>query len=146
MRLALFQPDNPRNVGGAIRLCACLGVPLDIVRPTGFPLDSRDVRRSALDYGASAEIVLHDGWSAFQRDPGGRLVLLTTGGAESLYGFTFHPGDVLLVGRESAGVPPEVHDRAGARVYVPMAPGARALNVVVAAAMALSEARRQLGH
>lgn len=145
MRLALFQPDNPRNAGGAIRLCACLGVGLDIIRPAGFPLDHRDVRRTALDYGPLAEVVLHDGWGGFLDRAGqARIVLLTTRGAESLDRFSFRDDDIVLVGRESAGVPDAVHARADARVYIPLVSGARSLNVVVAAAMALGAAGAQL--
>jgi len=146
MRLAMFQPDIPQNLGAAIRLCACLGVGLDVIRPAAFPLDDRDLRRAAMDYADHAEIILHTGWQAFRTARGGgRLILMTTRGATPLYDFAFRPGDTLLMGRESAGVPDTVHDSADARICIAMAAGARSLNVVAAAAMALGEATRQIG-
>lgn len=148
MRLALYQPDIPQNAGAAIRVAACFGAGLDIVGPCGFPLDDRDLKRAALDYGTLVDAVLHDGWSAYCSSPkrsGGRLVLLTTTGAVRHDRFRFDADDVLMVGRESGGVPDAVHAAAHARVVIPMAPGARSLNVVVAAAVALAEARRQTG-
>ncbi len=146
MRLAMFQPDIPQNLGAAIRLCACLGVGLDVIRPAAFPLDDRDLRRTAMDYTDRAEITLHAGWAAFRDSAAGaRLILSTTRGAESLHGFGFRPTDILLMGRESAGVPDEVHDQADARICIPMVAGARSLNVAMAAAMVLGEATRQLG-
>lgn len=148
MRLAFFQPDIPQNLGAAIRLAACMGVALDIIEPCGFPLSSRDLRRSALDYGAQADICRHDSWPAFLAAPerrSGRLVLFTTSGAEPMTGFRFAEGDTLLFGRESAGVPDDVHAAAHARVFIPMAAGARSLNVAMAAGIAAWEARRQIG-
>lgn len=146
MRLAMFQPDIPQNLGAAIRLCACLGVGLDVIRPAAFPLDDRDLRRTAMDYTDRTEITLHTGWTAFQdASRGSRLILSTTRGAQSLHGFAFEPTDILLMGRESAGVPDAVHDGADARVCIPMVGGARSLNVAMAAAMMLGEATRQLG-
>lgn len=148
MRAALYQPDIPQNTGAMIRIAACFGAGLDIVGPCGFPLDSRDLRRAALDYGGLVEPLLHPGWEAFLASAerrAGRLVLLTTRGAVSLYDFAFEPNDTILLGRESAGAPEEVHAAADARIFIPLAPGARSLNVAVAAAVALSEARRQLG-
>lgn len=145
MRLALFQPDIPQNLGGAIRLAACLGVPLDVIRPAAFPLGGDDVRRAAMDYADMAEIVLHSGWSEFrQAIMPARLVLFSTRGEAYLYDFAFRPGDVLLMGRESAGVPDEVHQAADARLRIDLATGARSLNVVAAAAMGLGEALRQV--
>jgi len=145
MRLALFQPDIPQNLGGAIRLCACMGVPLDVIRPAAFPLGGDDVRRAAMDYGRLADITLHDGWSAFRESVApGRIVLLTTTAAAGLHDLQFRDDDVLLLGRESAGVPSEVHEAADVRVRIRMAEGARSLNVVVAGAMALGEGLRQL--
>jgi tRNA (cytidine/uridine-2'-O-)-methyltransferase len=144
MRLALFEPDIPQNLGAFIRLSACLDVPLDIVEPCGFPLDDKRMRRAAMDYYDLATLVRHASWTAFQRArTGGRLVLLTTKGAERLPEFGFEPGDTLLFGRESAGVPDGVHDAADARVRIPLKEGARSLNVATAAAMVLSEALRQ---
>ena len=146
MRLALFQPDIPQNLGAAVRLGACLGVPIDIIEPCGFPLSDRAARRAAMDYAEKAEIVRHASWTRFLEDPlraSGRLLLFTTRGAEPFHSFRYRPGDVLLFGRESAGVPPEVHEAAAARLFIPLAAGARSLNVVNAAAMALGEALRQ---
>jgi tRNA (cytidine/uridine-2'-O-)-methyltransferase len=146
MRLALFQPDIPQNLGGAMRLAACLGVGLEVVEPCGFPLGDRAVKRAAMDYAAGVTLKRHPSWETFcgARGPG-RLLLLTTRGAIAYSGFDFREDDTLLVGRESAGVPDEVHAAADARLVIPMQPGARSLNVVVAAAMVLGEALRQLG-
>jgi tRNA (cytidine/uridine-2'-O-)-methyltransferase len=150
MRLALFQPDIPQNLGAALRLCACLAVALDVIEPCAFPLSDKSMKRAALDYGDKADMRLHAGWRAFMDAPeraDGRLILFTTRGALPYNGFSFAPGDTLLFGRESAGVPSEVHDAADSRLYIPMAqdPGLRSLNVVTAAAMALGEALNQTG-
>ena len=147
MRLALFEPDIPQNTGALLRLAACLGVEVDLIEPCGFLFDDRRLRRAALDYAARATIHRHASWNAFlaQRDPRSRLILLTTGGTVPLYRFNFVPGDTLLLGRESAGVPPFVHDAAFARVVIPLQPGARSLNVAIAGAIALGEALRQTG-
>lgn len=147
MRLALFQPDIPQNAGAAIRVAACFGAALDIIEPCGFPLDSKALRRTALDYGALATPALHASWPAFLKSPernAGRLVLLTTKAAAALWDFSFRESDILMTGRESEGAPDEVHAAADARLCIPLAPGARSLNVAVAAAVALAEARRQL--
>jgi tRNA (cytidine/uridine-2'-O-)-methyltransferase len=148
MRLALFQPDIPQNLGAALRLGACLGVPVDVIEPCGFPLSDRAARRAARDYAAKAEIVRHASWRAFLAAPErarGRLLLFTTQGAEPFHRFQYRADDVLLFGRESAGVPPEVHAQADARLCIPLVAGARSLNIVNAAAMALGEALRQTG-
>lgn len=146
MRLALFQPDIPQNLGAALRLGACLDVPVDVIEPCGFPLSDAGVRRAAMDYGALATMTRHAGWAGFLASPerrAGRLVLFTTRGAETLHGFEFRAGDTLLFGRESAGAPDEVHAAADARLFIPLAPGARSLNLTVSAAIGLSEALRQ---
>ena len=145
MRLALFQPDIPQNLGAAIRLGACLGVPLDVIEPCGFPLSDAAVRRAALDYGLIADVRRHAGWADFATESTrlGRLVLFTTRGSVAFQDFAFAASDILLFGRESAGVPDEVHAAAGARLRIPLVAGARSLNVVNAAAMALGEALRQ---
>jgi tRNA (cytidine/uridine-2'-O-)-methyltransferase len=146
MRLALFQPDIPQNLGAALRLGACLGVPVDVIEPCGFPLSDRAVRRAAMDYGAKAELVRHASWEHFLAHSEGkaaRLLLFTTTAAEPFHAFSYRPDDILLFGRESAGAPPQVHDAADARLFIPLAPGVRSLNVVTAAAMALGEALRQ---
>lgn len=144
MRLALYEPDIPQNLGAFIRLSAGLGVPLDVIEPCGFPVDDKRIRRAAMDYYDLATLVRHASWAAFCRDrPPGRLVLLTTTGAERLPDAIFRPDDTLLLGRESAGVPEGVHAAADLRVRIPLQAGARSLNVALAAAMVLSEALRQ---
>ncbi len=146
MRLALFQPDIPQNVGAAIRAAACFGAGLDIIEPCGFPLDSREIKRVAMDYGALVQPIAHRSWAAFrQTTTDSRLILLTTKAEKSIWDFDFREDDTLLMGRESAGAPDEVHDAATARLLIPLAPGARSLNIHVAAAVALAEARRQVG-
>ena len=146
MRLALFQPDIPQNVGAALRLGACMATPVDVIEPCGFPLSDAGVRRAAMDYGALAELKRHAGWAEFLDAPQraeGRLILFTTKGAAPLHGFEFQPGDTLIFGRESSGAPPQVHKAAEARLFIPLAPGARSLNLTVSAAIALAEALRQ---
>jgi tRNA (cytidine/uridine-2'-O-)-methyltransferase len=145
MRLALFEPDIPQNAGTLIRLGACLGVAVDIIEPCGFVLSDRRLRRAGLDYLALAHVSRHDSWSAFEADrpQEARLVLLTTQGTLPYHRFAFAPSDIILVGRESAGVPEAVHRAATARLVVPMRPGLRSLNVALAAAMVLGEALRQ---
>jgi tRNA (cytidine/uridine-2'-O-)-methyltransferase len=148
MRLALFQPDIPQNLGAAIRLTACLGVPLDVIEPCGFPLSDRALKRAAMDYAQMADVTRHASWDSFRTNSvtsGARLVLFTTKGARALHDVRFDPSDILLFGRESAGVPEEVHAAADIRVVVPMVAGARSLNVVTAAAIGLGEGLRQAG-
>jgi tRNA (cytidine/uridine-2'-O-)-methyltransferase len=146
MRLALFQPDIPQNVGAAVRLTACLGVILEIIEPCGFPLSDRAVRRAAMDYGDQARVERRRSWTDFLASGAreeGRLVLFTTRGARPFTDFAFQPGDTLLFGRESAGAPPEVHAAAQARLLIPIARATRSLNLVAAAAIALGEGLRQ---
>jgi len=144
MRLALFQPDIPQNVGACIRLSACFGVGLHIIEPVGFGFDDRAMKRAALDYGPLGHMTRHSDWSAFQRDRGpGRLVLFTTRGAASLSDFRLEPDDMLLFGRETAGVPDEVHAAADARVFIPIRPETRSLNLSVSAGIGLWEGLRQ---
>ena len=146
MRLALYQPDIPQNAGAILRLGACLGVPVDIIEPCGFVLDDRRLKRAGMDYLDQVEMVRHGSWARFvEARSGDRLVLLTTAGETAHTGFRFDKGDVLLLGRETAGVPGEVRERADAAVRVPMASGARSLNVALAAAIVLGEALRQTG-
>lgn len=148
MRLALFQPDIPQNLGAALRLTACLAVPLDVIEPCAFPLSDKSLKRAALDYGDRSQLDLHPSWEAFLSHPArgeGRLILFTTKGAEPLHRFAFRPGDTLLMGRESAGAPEEVHAAAQARVLIPLKAGMRSLNIVTAAAIGLGEALRQTG-
>ncbi len=146
MRLALYQPDIPQNTGTLLRLCACLDVPCDIIEPCGFPLDDAKLRRAGMDYLDLAKMTRHDSWEKFlrfARENNHRLVLLTTKADMSCYDFRFQRGDILLLGRESLGVPQEVHDAASARIKIPMQQGARSLNVAIAGAMVLGEALRQ---
>lgn len=146
VRVALYQPDNPVNAGGALRLGACLDVPVEIVEPCGFVFDRRRLRRAGLDYLEHARCTRHPSWPAFEawrRAAGLRLVVLTTRGRTPYFRHAFRPGDLLLAGRESAGVPDEVHAAADAALRVPMAPGRRSLNVVAALALVLGEALRQ---
>jgi len=144
MRIALYQPDIPQNVGAFIRLSACLDLALDVIEPCGFPVDDRRIRRAAMDYYDLARLVRHASWQAFRRDrPAGRLVLLTTAGDTIFPNLVFRPDDILLLGRESAGVPADVHDAAEVRLRIPLKPGARSLNVALAASMVVSEALRQ---
>ncbi|MEM8920786.1 MAG: tRNA (cytidine(34)-2'-O)-methyltransferase [Pseudomonadota bacterium] len=146
MRLAFYQPDIPQNLGAAMRLGACFSTPIDIIEPCGFPLTDKALRRSAMDYGAQADVTRHDSWSAFLDAPErgrGRLILLTTRGAEPLTEIKFQPADTLLFGRESAGAPDDVHDAADSRAVIPLAPNARSLNVAMTAGIALHEALRQ---
>ncbi|MFT5485968.1 MAG: tRNA (cytidine/uridine-2'-O-)-methyltransferase [Paracoccaceae bacterium] len=146
MRIALYQPDIPQNAGAIFRLAACLGIPVDVIEPCGFVLDDRRLRRVAMDYGGQAEIVRHPSWENYtDKRTDGRVVLLTTTGSTSHIDFAYEPSDTLLLGRESAGVPDNVHAAADARLIVPMADGARSLNVVTATAMVLGEALRQTG-
>jgi tRNA (cytidine/uridine-2'-O-)-methyltransferase len=144
MRLALFEPDIPQNAGALLRLGACLGVAVDIIEPCGFLLDDRRLRRSGMDYLAAVELARHASWARFLASRGpGRLVLLTTRGDMSYHRFAFRADDTLLLGRESAGVPEEVHAIADARIRIPLRPALRSLNVALAAAVVLSEALRQ---
>lgn len=146
VRLALYQPDIPQNLGASLRLAACLGVAVDIIEPCGFPLTDKALRRTAMDYGENVEIVRHDGWSAFlesRSGSSGRLILFTTKGATTLQTQAFEPGDTLLFGRESAGVPDDVHAAADARVRIALTPNTRSLNVAMSAGIALWEALRQ---
>ncbi len=147
MRLALFEPDIPQNTGALLRLAACFAVEVDLIEPFGFLLDDRRLRRAALDYAAAASGHRHGSWGCFlaERDPGSRLILLTTTGTVALQHFAFTAEDTLLLGRESAGVPDFVHCAAFARVVIPLAQGARSLNVALAGAIALAEALRQTG-
>ena len=146
--LALFQPDIPQNTGTMLRLCACLGVSAAIVEPAAFPVSDRAFRRAGMDYLDRIDIARHASFAAFEAwraAAGRRLVLLTTKGAMPHTDFAFAQDDILLVGRESAGVPENVHAAADARIVVPMRPGFRSLNVAVTAAMVVGEALRQTG-
>ena len=148
MRLALYQPDIPQNAGALLRLAACLGVPLEIVEPCGFGFTERQLRRVALDYAPAVALTRHVSWPAFEawrRSDGGRLVLLTTAASDAHHAVAYRDGDILMVGRESGGVPEAVRRAADLAVRIPMRPGARALNVATAAAIVAGEALRQAG-
>ena len=149
MRLALYQPDIPQNAGAIMRLAACFGVPVDIIEPCGFVLSDKLLRRAAMDYIDLVKLERHISWADFleqrQRVSAGRLILLTTQAREVYTDFTFGPGDTLLLGRETAGAPEEVHAAADARLWVPIRTETRSLNVVATAAMVLGEALRQTG-
>ena len=146
MRLALFQPDIPQNVGACIRQSACFGVELHVIEPTGIRFDDRAMKRAALDYGPLSHMTRHADWDAFQTARGpGRLVLFTTKGAERLDDFVFRPDDTLLFGRESAGAPDFVHQAADARVFIPIRTETRSLNLSVSAGIALFQALKQAG-
>ena len=147
LRLALYQPDIPQNTGTIVRLCACLGVGIDLIEPAAFDLSDRNFRRAGMDYVERAAIARHDGFAAFEgwrRAERRRLVLVETDGTERHDRFAFGEEDVLLLGRESAGVPASVYYAADASVRIPMRPGLRSINVALAAAIVLAEALRQL--
>lgn len=155
MRLALFEPEIPPNTGTILRLCACMGVPVDVIEPCGFPFSDRALKRAGMDYMDQVEIRRHMDFAAFNNwrkgesagDDSGegprRLVLVETTGTLRHIDFAFSPKDILMLGRETSGTPPEVEAACDAVVRIPMMPTARSLNVAVAAAIALSEALRQ---
>jgi tRNA (cytidine/uridine-2'-O-)-methyltransferase len=147
MQLALFQPDIPQNTGTILRLCACLNVAAHIIEPAGFPVSDRHFRRAGMDYLDRVTITRHDSWSKFEqwRNAGNyRLILFTTKATGSYLDHRYGADDILLFGRESAGVPDEVVTAADARLVIPIEPGLRSLNVAMASAMALGEALRQI--
>lgn len=146
--LALYQPDIALNTGTLLRLGACLGVAVHIIHPTGFPFSRAALRRSGMDYLDTVEMVEHDSYARFdswRRSEGRRLVLLTTQASQPFHEARYEPTDILMVGRESAGVPPEIAGDADLRVRIPMRPDTRSLNVAASAAIALGEALRQTG-
>jgi tRNA (cytidine/uridine-2'-O-)-methyltransferase len=148
MRLALYQPDIPQNTGTILRLCGCLGIEAHIIEPAGFASSDRAFRRAGMDYLDQVEIIRHVSFADFddgRRSQGLKLVLLTTAATRSYFDHAFTSDEVLLFGRESAGVPAEVHAAADARIAIPMRPGLRSINVALAAAMVMSEALRQTG-
>lgn len=148
LRIALYQPDIPGNTGTILRLAACLGLGVDIIEPAGFDISDRNLKRAGMDYLASVSLVRHvnfDRFEEWRRKSGRRLVLASTKAAERYTDFAYRPDDILLFGRESAGVPETVHDRADARVIIPMVDGQRSINVAMSAAMIAGEALRQTG-
>ena len=155
LRIALFQPDIAQNTGTILRLCACLGIRASIIEPAGFPVSDRHFRRAGMDYLDEVEVLYHPSWTAFESFRHGpqsapattspsRLILMTTKASLAYTDFSFARGDILLAGRESAGVPASVHSAADARVGIPMRPNLRSLNVAVATAMVAGEAIRQI--
>ena len=148
LRIALFQPDIAGNTGTILRMAACLGVSVDIIEPAGFDMSDRALRRAGMDYLEMAALARHVDFAAFENSRKGearRLILFSTKAALPYTDFSFADGDVLLFGRESAGVPQHVHDTADERLIIPMRGGGRSLNVALTAAMAAGEALRQLG-
>jgi len=146
LRLALYQPDIAQNTGTILRLAACMGVPVSLIAPAGFDMSHRALRRAGLDYLQHVTLDRHTSFGAFvedMRSASTRIVLLTSHAVTPYPSFAFERGDALLLGRESAGAPEEVHACADARVTIPMRPGLRSLNVAVAAAMVLGEGLRQ---
>jgi tRNA (cytidine/uridine-2'-O-)-methyltransferase len=148
IRIALYQPDIAQNTGTILRLCACVGLEAHIIEPAGFPITDRHFRRAGMDYLDQVTIVRHTSWTAFESwraEAKARLALFTTAGAISYLDFAYQDGDVLLFGRESAGVAEAVHTAADARLKIPMREGLRSLNVAMSVAMAAGEALRQTG-
>ena len=148
MRIALYEPDIPQNTGTILRLCACLGVEAHIIEPAGFPVTDRAFRRAGMDYLDQVAIIRHASWPAFEAwraAAGARLILLTTAARVSYLDHAYAARDVLLFGRESAGVPDEVHAAAEVRLRVPMCADMRSLNVAMTRAMAVGEELRQRG-
>ncbi|WP_217575784.1 tRNA (cytidine(34)-2'-O)-methyltransferase [Mesorhizobium sp. GbtcB19] len=148
LRIALYQPDIAGNTGTILRFVACLDLAVDIVEPAGFPLSDRALKRAGMDYLEMAALSRHADWHAFEawrKAHARRLVLLTTKATTAYTDFAFAAGDILLFGRESAGVTQEVHEAAHARLTIPMRPGARSINVALSVAMVAGEALRQLG-
>ncbi|MEN0118661.1 MAG: tRNA (cytidine(34)-2'-O)-methyltransferase [Agrobacterium cavarae] len=146
IRIALYQPDIPGNTGTILRLAACLGAGVDIIEPAGFDISDRNLKRAGMDYIASAALVRHVNWERFEEwraTTGRRLVLASTKAALSYTKVEYRPDDILLFGRESAGVPDHVHDKADERVLIPMVEGQRSINVAMSAAMITGEVLRQ---
>jgi tRNA (cytidine/uridine-2'-O-)-methyltransferase len=148
MRIALFEPDIPQNTGTILRLAACLGLEAHLIEPAGFPVSDRAFRRAGMDYLDQVALTRHPSWVEFERwrtDQGLRVVLFTTRATVSYLDHAYAPHDILLFGRETAGVPDPVHDAAEVRLRIPMRAGLRSLNVAVTCAMAVGEALRQTG-
>ena len=142
--LALYQPDIPQNVGAAMRMCACLGIRLNLIEPFGFAWKEREFRRTGMDYIDQVDYVRFSSWDDFKTRHDGRIILMTTKGAVAYTDFEFKSGDTLLAGRESAGVPDHIHQSADGRIFIPMHGTARSMNVINASAMITGEALRQV--
>ena len=149
MRLALFQPDIPQNTGTLLRLGACLNLPLDIIEPCGFIFNEKAMKRAGMDYLDIANYKRHNSWQDFldyrklHPEEYGRIILLSTHATTPYTAFKFHSNDIILMGRESAGVPKPIHDMADSRLLIPMTPQTRSINMAISAAMVISEALRQ---
>ena len=146
MRIALYQPDIPQNTGNIFRLGACLGVSIDIIEPTGFIFDDKRFKRSAMDYLDHLDYKRHIDWQHFydwKKENNFRLILMTTKSQKSLYNFKFNPSDILLFGRESAGVPKNIHNIVDHRLKIPMKSGVRSINLSSSVALVLGEGLRQ---
>lgn len=145
IHIALYQPDIPQNVGAAMRLCACLGISLDIIHPCGFPWDYKKIKQSGMDYVEQVDLIEHNSWAAFQETyKERRIVLMTTKTNTAYTDFEFQENDILMAGRESAGVPEEVHEQLEHHITIPMAGQARSLNIINATSMIAGEALRQI--
>ncbi|GMB80391.1 tRNA (cytidine(34)-2'-O)-methyltransferase [Shinella zoogloeoides] len=148
LRIALYQPDIAGNTGTILRFAACLGLAVDIVEPAGFDISDRSLKRAGMDYLAAVTLTRHVSWDRFEEwraASGRRLVLASTKAAGLYTDFAYRPDDILLFGRESAGVPDHVHETADGRVLIPMVEGQRSINVALSAAMICGEALRQTG-
>lgn len=143
MRLAVYQPEIPGNLGAILRLSACFGVGVDIIEPCGFAFSDKRLRRAGMDYIDHVVMARHADWAAFVAQAKGRLILLSSKSQQRTHDFAFAPDDILLLGQESAGVPDDVRDACHAALRIPLRPCVRSLNVAVAAGMALGEALRQ---
>jgi tRNA (cytidine/uridine-2'-O-)-methyltransferase len=143
MRIALYQPEIPGNVGAILRLSACFGVGVDLIEPCGFPFSDKRLKRAGMDYIDLVELTRHADWTHFQQASQGRIILLSSKAETRLTDFAFAPTDVLLMGQESAGVPDYVRAACAAQIRIPLHPAVRFLNVSVATGIALAEALRQ---
>ncbi|MBN8998717.1 MAG: tRNA (cytidine(34)-2'-O)-methyltransferase [Rhizobiales bacterium] len=147
-RIVLYQPDIPHNTGAILRFAACVGVGVDLIEPAGFDISDRGLKRAGMDYVERASLTRHPSLDAFEdarRESGGRFILFTTAADRAYFDFAFRADDHLVFGRESAGVPPFVHERADQRLLVPMRPGLRSINLAMTVALAAAEALRQTG-
>lgn len=147
LQIALFQPDIPGNTGTIIRLGACIDITINIIEPAGFDISDRNLKRAGMDYMELAHLRRHQDWQEFTNtmiEENRRIILLTTHSQTPYYDFNFSPNDCLLFGRESAGVPDDVHNQAFERLTIPMSPKARSLNLALSVAMVAGEAKRQM--
>jgi tRNA (cytidine/uridine-2'-O-)-methyltransferase len=148
IEMAAYEPDFAPNLGSLVRLGACFNVPINVIEPCGFPFSLKSLRSRGLDYVEKAELHHHNNWKAFKLDAelkSKRLILLSTKSSLNIWDFSFRRGDCLVLGRESAGVPEDIHNQVDQRVFIPMPGGGRSLNVAITAGIALAEALRQLG-